>query len=119
MKRLALAALLAVAINAQAADEWTTADKSLAAGVITAYALDWAQTRDISNHHDLRETNPLLGEHPGYAKINNYFVATGLVTLGIAHILPSKYRKIFLTSVVVVEVGFIANNAHLGLKMRF
>ena len=119
MKRLALAALLAVTINAQAADDWSTTDKALAASAMTAYALDWAQTRDIANHPDLYETNPLLGRHPSNGKINIHFIGTGLITLGIAHVLPSTYRKLFLTGVVVVEARFISHNAHLGLKVRF
>ena len=112
-------AVLALPSDCKAADAWSTTDKALATAFVAGSIADWRQTRDIANHPDIHEVNPFLGDHPSNSRIDTFFVASRLITLGAAHFLPGKYRTPFLTGAVAIQVGYVANNAHLGLKVGF
>ena len=117
--RLALAALLACSVSANAADPWSTTDKALAAAFVVASVADWRQTREITKYEGVYETNPFLGHHPSNRRIDTYFVVSRLLTLGAAHFIPSGYRTAFLAGNVVVQLWYTTNNARIGLKVGF
>ena len=119
--RLAVAALLACAANANAADPWSNTDKVLAGAFLSSLTADYLQTRQIAREPDrwYEQNNPLLGDQPSVSRVNLIFLTSAVVTLGVAHLLPSKWRKVLLVSGTVVEAGFAAHNARIGLKVGF
>lgn len=116
---LAAVALICAALPAHAADPgqpWDAWDKSLGAVALTAEILDWQQTRYIAKHPDLhREKNPALGLHPSVGRVNNYFFGSVMLGVGVAHILPSAYRKAFLASGAILEINMLARNVAIGI----
>lgn len=119
--RLVLATMLACSINAHAADTWSTTDKVLAGAFLSSLTADYLQTRQIAREPDrwYEQGNPLLGDQPSASRVNIIFLTSAVVTLGVAHILPSKWRKVLLVSGTVIEAGFAAHNARIGLKVGF
>jgi hypothetical protein len=122
LKRLAAGVLLvAVAAVAQAqAPAWTALDYSLAGGAATMMALDWAQTRYAARHPSrYSERNPIMGEHPSTAKVDQYFALASLLTVGLTYVLPRRERRLFLTGVLVVETSAVVSNYQIGIKAEF
>lgn len=108
------------ATYSNAADTWDSQEKGLAATMSTLLIIDWGQTinisRDPANH---KELNPLLGSHPSEKDVHLYMGTALLGVLAISHILPSRYRSLFMLSVIAVELPTIYNNYKLGLRMQF
>jgi len=118
MKLILLCILLLFSSIAYAAD-WTPAQTSLLVGAETALFLDYMQTIDIASHPRLHETNVIMGKHPGRGTINTYFLASGLITAGLAYTLPTPYSELFLSGVIALEVIVIQHNKSLGLRFNF
>ena len=109
-----LLSLLGCAVQPLSAKEW-----KLEAAVLTAGLIDYAQTRDIKNHPEIYETNPLLGENPSDTRIRNYFIAAGLAHVGITHLLPRPYRMPWQLGWLTLQVINMQNNHRLGLRLDF
>lgn len=107
-------------VGAEREYEWDRTDYLLLATAITAVTIDWAQTRYIARHpQKYSELNPILGKHPSTGKVDRYFAASLLGTVGIAFALPTNYRKYWLGGVTFVEVGFVLHNKGIGIKADF
>lgn len=123
MKAIIVAALLFLFFAASpvwATDSWDRTDIMLGAVALTATVVDWGQTRYIAKHPDqFRERNSSLGEHPGTGRIDTYFAGVMVGSAVIAHILPSHYRKWFLGSLAVLEIGVTMHNRNIGIKVSF
>jgi hypothetical protein len=116
--RLSAAVVAAASLNGQAAD-WSAHDKQLLAATLTLHACDWAQTKQIArNQVRYYESNPLLGESPSIARVNNYFAGTALATALAAHLMP-RYRRLILTGALVIETSAVARNQSIGVSIRF
>lgn len=104
---------------ASAADEWDKIEIALgAATIITAY-IDWKQTQIISKKYPYYwEINPLLGKHPNRQQIDAYFLTSLFLRGIVAHHLPKKYRKIWISFCFGVQAGFVAHNYKLGVRIR-
>ena len=86
--------------------------------VYSALTVDALQTRYIGkNCHVYHEANPILGDCPNSKNIAAYFIASGLAYAGIKFILPDKYKEQFSWLVLGVEVGAIAHNVSIGIKV--
>ncbi len=110
---------LFLAPAAQAGD-WTTIDTQVEATYLVFHALDWGQTRVIaSNPEEFRETNRVLGKHPSVRAVDTYFLATGLLHIGIAYVLSPKYRHVFQYVSIGIEVSTTIRNNGLGIKIAF
>ena len=121
-KRLAAGCLLVAAAAAAQAQSraWTALDYSLAGGAATMMALDWAQTRHIArNPSRYSERNPIMGEHPSTAKVDQYFALASLLMAGAAYVMPRPERRLFLSGVIVVETSAVASNYRIGVKIDF
>jgi len=117
-KFLALALLCPLVSNAS--DSWTDGQKQLGTALFVATSVDWLQTRNIANSPEKwHETNPLIGKHPSTAKVDGYFLSSVLLGALVLDSLPSEYRTIALQAGVVLELGVVANNARLGIGMKF
>ena len=106
--------------SAHAADEWTDSQLAKAAALATITAADWSQTRNIARHPSRwHETNPLLGEHPTQSAVDRHFIASAVLGAALLHALPSEWRDRALDAGLVLEVGCVANNARLGIGIKF
>lgn len=113
-------ALLLASLSFEAfADEWTTKDTLLESTYVVFHTIDWRQTQDISKHLNMREKNPILGKHPTNAKINTYFASTLALQYGIAKLLPSDLRTIWLLSGITLEYSVTKSNKQIGLQVNF
>lgn len=101
------------------ADEWKTADTALLSGAVVMLSVDWAQTLYIVNHPAYHETNPLLGRHPSSGKVNLYFAGAIATTIGASILLPEKYRRFALGSLIVMETYVVIRNNSIGVGMAF
>lgn len=111
--------LLSNAAHAES-EPWNSTDKALLTATEVAYYLDFRQTREIAlNPVNYYEHNALLGRHPSVGKVNNYFLATAIGTYLLADVLPPKYRRLFLSGALAVEVVTVAHNHRLGLRYNF
>lgn len=118
-----LAIILFLPISAHAykfAENWTKTDTAYQGVVITALAVDMAQTLYISNNpNEYYEMNPLLGKHPSNDKVIGYFLS-GMVahTIG-AMALPPTYRRIWQCVFIGVEGLVIGHNYSIGVGTHF
>ena len=116
----AAAGLVATMTPAHAAAEWTDSQLAKAAALATITAADWSQTRNIARHPSRwHETNPLLGEHPTQSAVDRHFIASAVLGAALLHALPSEWRDRALDVGLVLEVGCVANNARLGIGIKF
>jgi hypothetical protein len=89
----------------------------LALGLLTA---DMSQTLDITRHSaQYRELNPILGQHPSQVKVVSYFTVSAASLIGLNYVLPVKYAHALNWTSATVEAGFVAHNAHLGIRFNF
>ena len=120
LKRLAAGCLLVGAAAAAQAQTWTALDYSLAGGAATMMALDWAQTRYAARHPShYSELNPIMGERPSTAKVDQYFALASLLMAGVTYVLPRRERRLFLSGVLVVETSAVVSNYRIGVKVDF
>jgi len=101
------------------AQDWTQSDMARETAWGILWIADWGQTLDISARpREYREQNPMLGSHPGRGTVNAYFLSGLLLHPIIAHI-AGRYRRHWQYVTIGVELGYVANNARIGLRMRF
>lgn len=109
--------------SAHAADPWDPVDKALMTANVVTKVIDAYQTRQIRDHDNIVEADPigraLMGRNPGDRDIVLYFGAMTALDWGIAHVLPSGWRKVYLGVRTVASIRVIHNNAELGLDWRF
>lgn len=99
---------------------WDKPDAFLLGTSVTLLVVDWSQTRYIASHPDqFHEKNRFLGVHPSISKVNRYFVANVVGTVGVAMVLPSRWRKFWLGGVSVIEISAVRNNRSIGIKTDF
>jgi hypothetical protein len=83
-----------------------------------ALAADMLTTADIHNHARLYETNPILGRHPSEARIAIYGATSALAHAGVTLLLPRRFVEAWEALSIGVEVGYVAHNYHLGLRLK-
>lgn len=99
------------------------------AAYLTLHVIDWAQTLEVARlardpescqrnteYEECWEHNPLLGSQPSSGEVNRYFVATGLLHIAVANLLPDGYAEPFQWVTIGIEVGAITNNASMGVR---
>jgi hypothetical protein len=114
-----LACVLSLAAFSASAQPLDRKEWALEAGFLAAGLIDYGQTRDLKNHPNLHERNPFLGRHPSDDRIRNYFLAAGLAHMGITRLLPREYRPYWQWGTLVLEVGVVARNHSIGLRVDF
>lgn len=101
---------------------WTKEDTAWESAYLMAHIADWGQTRDIASQCGVgtyAETNPLLGSCPETNWVNTYFMATALAHVALTTVLPKKYRRMFQVGTLAMEIGYVSNNASIGLRASF
>jgi hypothetical protein len=120
--RLAVLLLCLFLTSCAHIDPWTKEQKVMAGVYSALHVIDWMQTNDIYNRRDENywEINPVVDwahDQAGDLGVATYFAGSLAVTMGIAHILPSKYRTVWLTASNVVKIGCVGNNLSIGLNL--
>lgn len=97
---------------------------TLLLALITLNVADWGQTLDIArNPTEYHEYNPILGDHPSVSDVNTYFAIAIPVQIGVGFLLEEyagkKWRNAFWSGCIGLELGMVANNYNLGLKINF
>lgn len=124
MKALLLILLLPATLQAEER-VWSKTEVSLLVAYQAARFVDWRQTLNIAKQrnpdgsHVWYEANPLLGRHPSVGRVNTHYAISAIGVTALAHYLPNRYRKPFLTGAVVFEVAIVARNYNLGIAMRW
>ena len=101
---------------------WSEKDTIWQTAYLATHIADWGQTRDIAGQCEsggYYETNPVIGRCPSKNWVNTYFFTTALLHTGIAHMLPSKYRRWFQAGTLGMQLSYITNNARIGLSIEF
>lgn len=101
---------------------WDWDDTAMESLYMAAHIADWGQTRDIAQQcgeGSYAETNPIIGRCPSIVRVNAYFFTTALLHAGLAKMLPKKYRRMFQVGTLGMQIGYISNNASIGLKVNF
>lgn len=105
--------------SAMAADTWSHKDKALAVTMSTLLIIDWGQTINIARDPSYHEINPILGPHPSEQAVHTYMGTALVGAIAISHFFPSKYRALFMESVIALELPYVYNNYKIGLKVQF
>jgi len=81
---------------------------------------DMSQTLYMTRHpQQYQEMNPILGSHPSQIKVVCYFLTADAGLVVFNHVLPKKYVPVLNYGTVAIEAGFVAHNAHIGVKFSF
>ncbi len=83
---------------------------------LTTHAIDAIQTVYIFNDTNIREVNPIL-KQIGKPGIMPYFFILGISEYYIANYLSHRWRKIFLSGIVIGNAFTIIHNERLGVKV--
>ena len=121
-KAVVMVALLVCGLACSNAQAWSKHDTYWEAAYLATHLADWGQTLDIASQcqsGNFYETNPVMGKCPSAQKVSAYFVGTALLHYGVAKMLPRKYRRIFQTGTMTMELSYITNNASIGLNVKF
>lgn len=116
---LVLLVLMSVCSSASA---WSKKDTYWETAYFVTHLADWGQTLDIASQCQggaYYETNPIMGKCPSAQTVNAYFIGTGLLHYGVAHMLPKKYRRMFQAGTIGMELSYISSNASIGLNVKF
>ena len=101
-------------------DKWTTQDKTLEATYLTLHAIDWRQTRYISEHPGrYYECNPVLGRHPSTGEVDLWFASTTIAHVAVTHLLPQEYRKYWQWINIGMSGGCVGQNINIGIGVRW
>jgi hypothetical protein len=112
--------LILINTPAQAFDTWDRTDYALLGTMTVVQVIDWRQTRRISEQPErYHEINPVIGRNPDRGSVDLYFAASWLLKVGIAHVLPSQWRKVWLGGMVVGSLGLVVHNNNIGLGVRW
>ena len=100
--------------------QWTDQQRALSAIYMTAHAIDWGQTRRIAQEpQHWSELNPVLGRKPKLSRVNAYFLLSPVVGYLVLDALPSDTRTHALQFLTAIEIGTVARNHYLGIRMAF
>lgn len=111
--------LILVTCSGCAHDPWSKPDIAREALYIGVSVVDMGQTLDIKNHPELRETNPLLGDHPSDGRIKTFFVTTRVLHIMAVHWMPAEWRATFQGIGIGYQFATVVSNNRLGLSVNF
>ncbi|MDH4274172.1 MAG: hypothetical protein OEW08_03950 [Gammaproteobacteria bacterium] len=117
-----LLGVIGSAIFSTQALAWNNSDSAFESAYLLTHVADWGQTRDIAarcNGGRYYETNLIMGTCPSIATVNTYFISTAILHISASYLLPTPYRRIFQAGTIGMQIGYINNNANIGLNLRF
>jgi hypothetical protein len=69
----------------------------------------------LDRPREFREVNPLVRKYG----VKKYFIASSISHAFVTYNLPEKWRPYWAYGTVAVQAGFVAHNAHVGVRIRF
>ena len=113
-------ALMLLLVSPAHADDWTRRDTAWEAAYLTLHIIDWGQTLYAARRPDQYiERNRILGDHPSTGDVNRYFLATGIAHVGIAYVLPPRYRRYWQWLWIAIEADTVNRNYKAGVRIEF
>ena len=109
---------IGLAICNSRSQEWKTTDKVLLGTYAAASLADAMQTDAGIKSGKYIETNPVFGEHPSTARIYLTKAAFGGLIYWLADSFPENRRTI-LWIANGLQIGVVAHNASIGMKVKF
>ena len=100
---------------------WSATDVGLASGFLALLWIDAAQTRSLARDgwRGFHESNPILGPEPSVGRINGYTAGAAVATLGVAAVLPARYRRWWLAGAFALEAStVIYTTTTVGVSLR-
>lgn len=119
LKKALLCLVLATQLPAQ---NWSRADTLAEGAFLALLTTDYMQTRDLLRKpkSEMREMNPLLGSFPSQAEVNQYFLMMALTHVSVAVLLPPDgMRRTWQGLGIALELGVVAHNVKVGLRVRW
>lgn len=99
------------------AENWTKEDTNREIVYSVLHVVDWQQTRTIAaNPERYKELNPLLGKHPSIQEVDIYMASSLLAHIGIAYILPLKWREAFQYVTIGERGSTVYGNIRIGIR---
>ena len=119
--------LLLLILCGSAQAQWTSEQKTLAAVASVALVIDYGQTKSIATKDIYREGvlmrnvehNPMLPRHPDMKDVNRHFILTPIIAYAVLDNISSENRTIALRVLTVVQIGIVAHNYSIGIRMKF
>ena len=145
MFRLALTLLAFACSGSTFAFDWQPEDTKREVIFVSLWATDWRQTRYIAKHPErYAEGNHAIGVDSTFdlstcregsspndticdrvanpkslKRVDQYFLATGLIQLGVAMTLPKHWRNRFQYLTIGMEASVVAHNYSVGVRLDF
>lgn len=119
---LILAILVFVALTSpcHALDKMTKGERLSEVAYLLLQWQDWRQTRYITDHPDeYYERNWILGDHPSVEEVDRYHLIAAVSHIAITKLLPHKWRKVWLSWTIAIEVYAVGNNLSIGIGWRW
>ena len=117
MKKMIMVCIFVLFSGSCYAGDWTKEDTYRQLAYTAFHAADWAQSLEIASNDDFYERNFILGKHPSEGRVNTYFAATLITNMAISYFLPQKYRKWWQYGTMAIEIGCVANNYSIGIRV--
>ena len=123
-KSILVAVLFVMSVNAYAdSDKYDDTEKALVQALAIATVVDLGQTLDISHKcnagQNYYERNPFMKDCPSKSDVYRHFIGSAIITYTVADYLSNRNRKLFLSGLLLLEIGMVANNYSIGLGVRF
>ena len=115
---LIILSILLITTMASAADKWDKVDLALAGTFLVGQAINYAHINETINNDYWYEINPLMPAR-STGELIAWKVGSSLLTFGVAHFLPSKWRKGLLGSANIIVWGFVAHDYSVGVSMKW
>jgi hypothetical protein len=125
MKKVIIAAMIAASCNIVHAEDnkqdytWDKVDILKQVVVDTTLFIDYKQTLDIKNHHDLHETNVIIGAHPTDNQVKMYFTSVAIGQAVLAYTMPKDKRNMIENGVILLEIAVTKHNQSIGIHYKF
>ena len=107
--------------NIKWCEDWDKVDYALLGVSTIAQGIDWRQTRQAMGRTDVIyfETNPILGSRPSKDSVDLYFAISFATKVGVAYLLPSDLRKVWLGGWTVMNGYNVDKNRSHGLSISW
>lgn len=100
-------------------DLWTREDTYRQIPIAILQVVDWGQTRYVARRPELHEINPLIGKHPSIGRVNNYFAISIPANIAFSALVPSKYRSLWQTGRLMIQVSVVSYNRGVSVGTDF
>lgn len=124
MRCLCCLALALSPLLQAAPSDWSKTDTAVEAVVIAAMICDWRQTREFARtpqppNKELYERNPFLGDNPSPGAINRFFIGGAALHVLLAVWMGPEWRHRWQGFQLGLSAVCIANNAKIGVRLKF